>query len=268
MIRLIYKQIKGTSIMYKRFLAVLAVPVFFMMVNPAQAVFIGAGNGNLYQLDVTTNTSTLLGNSGSAMFDIALDPITDVLYGVSGGGTLVSIDKTNASSTAIGGTGSFINGLTFDSSGILYGSGGSGLYTIDLVNGAASFVGSTGFTSSGDLAFDTNGNLFMSATGGTGGDRLISVNSASGTGSLIGDIGFSGVYGLNFAGATLNGFTSSGLSLVIDTLTGVGTQIAVNSINTFGADGVGGVSVPEPATLLIMATGLAGIGFAGRKKRS
>ncbi len=71
----------------QRSLLVLVFCAFLGMANPAHAVFIGDGSGNLFNLNVATNTSTLIGNSGiGAMFDIALDPTTNILYGVTGGG--------------------------------------------------------------------------------------------------------------------------------------------------------------------------------------
>ncbi len=235
-------------------------PLFFsallMIANPAHAVLIGAGNGDLYDLDVTTNASTLLGNSGSTMYDIALDPTSSVLYGVAGGISLVSIDKTNGATSSIGALGAFINGLTFDSAGTLYGTGGTGLYTIDLVSGSATLIGNTGFTSAGDIAFDSSGNLFLSANGTGGGDQLVSLNTTTGAGSLIGNIGVSSVFGLNFSGSTLYGFTESGQTYNIDTMTGVGTFVANNTITAYGADGVGGVAVPAPSPIALMGLGI------------
>jgi len=232
----------------------------------AQAVFIGDVSGNLYDLDTTTNTSILIGNSGmGAMYDIALDPISNLLYGVTGSGTLESINQTTGAATSIGSTGAFINGLTFSSTGTLYGSGGTGLYTINLGSGSASSVGSTGYSSSGDLAFDNLGNLFMSATGGSG-DLLVSLNTATGSGTLIGDIGVNNVYGLNFSGSTLYGFTAGGTTLDIDMVTGAGTELASNGIAAYGADGVGGVAdLTEPTTLALLGMGVAGL--ASRRKK-
>ena len=245
-----------------RTLSTLLFITLLMTLNPARAVFIGDGSGNLWSLDVSTNISTNLGNSGVGTFvDIAQDPTSGNLYGITGG-SLFSINSANGAGTLIGLTGAGANGLTFDSAGTLYASGSS-LYTINLGTGAGTVIGGIGFSSSGDIAFDSSGNLYMSATGG---DRLVSLNTTTGAGTLIGNIGFGGVYGLNYTNSTLYGFTSGGTTIGINTTTGLGTFLANNGINTFGADGAGGVTVPEPSIIALFGLGLLGLGFARREK--
>jgi len=256
--------------MNKRSLSFLVFLAATALANPVHALYIGDGSGNLWNLDTDTNTSTKVGNSAmGAMYDIALDPISGNLYGVTKlGKQLALIDQTTGAATKVGGwTGAFINGLTFNSAGTLYGTGNNWLYTIDLVTGAATAVGATGFNSSGDIAFDFSGNLFLSATGGSGGDRLVSLDTTTGVGTQIGSIGYYGVYGLSFSDSTLLGFTSNGRTLTIDTSTGLGTQVTTNGIAAYGADGVGGVAqVPEPSVLALLGVGLVSVGF-GRKRR-
>jgi hypothetical protein len=252
--------------MYKKIFIPLLFSALLTAFAPVHAVFIGDDYGNLFDVDVSTNASTLLGNSGvGAMYDIALDPTSGILYGVSGSGFLYSIDQANGAVSNVGWTGAFINGLTFSDSGTLFGSGANGLFTLDLGTGNASLVGLTGFNSSGDLAFDTSGNLYMSASG-SGDDSLVSLDTTTGAGSLIGSIGYDDVYGLNYSDSILYGFTEYGQTLSIDTVTGSGTLIATNHISAFGADGAGGVaSVPEPSTMVLLGVGLVGLGFSRRK---
>jgi hypothetical protein len=237
---------------------------FTAFANPAHAVFIGDDLADLYVLDIGTNTATFIGNMGLPMLDIAQDPTTGALYGAGDDDSLYSINPNTAASTYIGDIGLFVNGLTFDAAGTLYGSGFTNLFTIDTGTGMATSVGDTGFTSSGDLAFDADGTLFMSALGGTS-DQLVSLDLTDGMGTSIGDIGFEGVLGLNFEEGTLYGFTDFAETITIDTTTGAGTL--VEDFNGIFAYGAGGVQVPEPATLGVLGVGLLGLGFATYRRR-
>lgn len=251
----------------KKNLALTIIFGLFSFANSAHAVLIGDNAGNLIDLDVTTNTSTLIGNGGVVMFDIAMDPLSGNLYGVSGSGYLYNINYTNGAVTAIGYTGG-VNGLTFNNSGTLFGTGGSRLYTINTTTGSSSLVGNTGYSSSGDIAFDNSGTLFMSATG-SGGDLLVTLDPNTGAGTLLGNTGYAGVYGLNYSNSTLYGFTLGGATLALDRLTGAGTFISFNGIHTNGADGVGGVTttgVPESSSVILMLLGLAGLTLTRRKQ--
>jgi hypothetical protein len=259
--------------MIKNGLRFLFLAAFAAFANPAHAVFIGDDMARLYNLDVGTNMATLIGTMDLVMFDIAQDPTTGALYGVDAVSKLYSINPITAASTVIGDIGAFVNGLTFDAAGTLYGSGGTKLRTIDKGDGTGSLLGDTGFNSSGDLAFDADGTLFMSATGGNDGDQLVSLDlTNSGTGTLIGEIiddisgdGYYGVLGLNFVLGTLYGFTDFAETITINTGTGKASFVADNNIVAYGADGV--AVVPIPAALPLMATALAGLGIFGWRNR-
>ncbi|BBM67408.1 hypothetical protein VA249_40540 [Vibrio alfacsensis] len=230
----------------------------------ANATFIGDSSGGLWDYDAGTNSSTFIGDSGT-MFDIALDPISSALYGVSGNGNLYEINQTDASTTLVGDTNSFINGLTFGSDGTLYGSGGGNLFSINTSNAATSVIGSGSYSSSGDIAFDDMGNLFLSSTTGPN-NSLWLIDEMTGSGTEIGDIGFDNVYGLNYTDGTLYGFTLGAETIAIDTSTGEGSLLFQNQIRAYGADGAGGVDIPEPSSLVLLGLGVLGLG-AWRRKR-
>lgn len=224
---------------------------------PAHAVLIGAGSGDLYDLDVDTNNATLIGNSGT-MSDIALDPITDILYGIGAGGALVTIDQNDASVAVIGGSVPG-NGLTFGSDGTLYASG-LGLYTVDVVTGISSLLISSTFGSAGDIAFDDQGDIYMSASKDAVTNQLVKFDLDTMTSTAIGDIGFMNVFGLNYDDGTMYGFTAAGETISIDLGTGAGTLLANNGIQAFGADGVGAVqNVPGPLALVLVLIGTAAV---------
>jgi hypothetical protein len=99
------------------------------------------GGGRLYRIDVTTQSVVLIGNTGfDRLGGIAFNN-NGILYGVSGGssgqGTLLTIDATNGTATVIGlisDPNLGVDGLRFNSQGILYGS------AYDTINGVGVLV--------------------------------------------------------------------------------------------------------------------------------
>lgn len=226
--------------------------------------------GRLETIDVVTGATTLVGNMGTVMFDIAFSP-SGQLYGVDGT-ALYTINSTTGATTLIGGSGGGnINALVFGSDGTLYGAS-NGLYKFNVATGSRTEIGanfSNGATSSGDLAF-IGGNLYLSTVSTT--DHLQRISTSTGANTDIGSIGFSGVFGL----ATPNGTDLYGFSgtqvLSINVATGAGSAISTANGASLGAvygsafrsEAV--AAVPEPETYALMLAGLGVLGFVARRR--
>lgn len=248
-----------------KFVNVLAAGLF-SLVTSANATLIGTSSGELWDHDVSSNTPNFIGFTG-VMFDIALDPVTNFLYGIKGNGYLYLIDQTNGNTTQIGDTDKFINGLTFDQNGVLFASGDNNLYTINVSSAVATLMGSDGYQSSGDIAFDDSGSLYLSSMG-TSSDSLWLLDPNTGLGTLLGSTGYNNVYGLNYANNILYGFTESGYTISLSTVDGSGTFLNNNDLFTYGADGVGGViNVNEPTGIILLAILILSLGCFIRLKQ-
>jgi plastocyanin len=105
------------------------------VISPSDTLLYGStggdnanGGGRLWLIDVTTQTPSLIGDTGfDRLAGIAFDS-NGTLYGVSGGAvnpcTLLTIDPTNGNATVIGPISDptlGVDGLRFNSQGVLYG---------------------------------------------------------------------------------------------------------------------------------------------------
>jgi hypothetical protein len=154
-------------------------------------LFASDSRGRLFTVDVPTGAIDVRGTMARTMLDIAFDP-NGSLYGVDARSTLFKIDPNTAATTRIGRVGAFVNALVFAPDGTLYGAGLQ-LFQIDPATGARTQIGSfQGLRSSGDLAFDGAGTLYMS----TSTNRLARVDRSTGAVDVIGRIGARDVFGL------------------------------------------------------------------------
>jgi hypothetical protein len=233
----------------------------------------GTTDEELYEINpAPTGTETLL--SATALpadtvdlaFSSTLGGADGTLYALAGG-DLYTVNLATFTHTlvgALGVAGANLNSLTFaNNQTTLYTSGSGGLYTVNTTTGKATKVTTTGValgTSSGDLAFDSAGNDYMTATGGTGGnDQLYEISPTNVVTKVTASLGFANVYGLAYVGGTMYGYTDPG--------TGGGTIISINlstgattTVGTYANAFTGAAEAPtpspEPSTL-----GLLGAGF-------
>ncbi len=240
----------------------------------AATVYVGDHLAGIYSVETDTGVATLVGNSGSAMTDIAFD-LNGNLWGVTFD-SLYRIDKNTAASTLVGSLGSInsANALIFAPDGSLFTAGWNSplLYAVNTTTGAATAVGNMGRNSSGDLEFDGNGTMFMASRGAT--DSIVQVNPNTGAGTLIGNTSFGQLYGLTYVDDTMFGFTRKNI-ISINLLNGSSSifrPITGMAGNAWGASLLPvevppSSPVPEPTTLILLNSGLLGLAYFRRKNK-
>jgi hypothetical protein len=96
------------------------------------------------------------------------------------------------------GTGVGKAAIIYASSGNLNVNGGGRIYTIDTLTQTVTLIGDTGLNRTSGLAFDNNGNLYLTDRGSAGPSRFYSVNPNTAAVTLIGSPGIQGIGGIAF----------------------------------------------------------------------
>ena len=237
-----------------------------------------SGGGRLYQIDVTTQMVTLVGDTGfDRLGGIAFDS-SGVLYGVSGGSgaqsTLLTIDPTTGAANVIGQVSDpniNIDGLRFDAQDVLYGSayqsalGVGVLVTVDPSN--ANILSSLTLMGSGNsfcagIAFDSNGALYASRGNASGrNEDLDLVNQTTGSLTPVGGLD-TVLSDIVFDTGTLYGSSPNGDLFSIDSSTGAKTFLFNTGIPQFAGLAA---PVPEPSIFVLLVLAVFGLFMVVRR---
>lgn len=193
-----------------------------------------SGLYSLYNIDQITNTSTLIGNTGTTLNALGFDN-TNQLY-ASGENQLSTINTTTGNATVV-------NNLS-------------------------------DYSSAGDIVFDPVNNRFLGTSSTPVNSTLFSINPINGVATQIGSIGFGDVVGLFFENGPLFGYTYARQQIIINPTTGAGTfdkLVTGGSGNIFGAASLPSTGpdpqpTPEPSTMLGLLA-MSGIELSQLKRR-
>jgi len=172
--------------------------------HPITGIFYGATAGQsptnpsyLVIVDPATALVTPIGPFGAVLTDIAIDPTTGIMYGVSGfNQKFYTINTSTGLAVQTGSTGlGFQNGggLAADRTGTLFGIDNFSFYSYDKTNGSATLIGLTGLPDLVRAADFNPSNVLYGLEGGGGIDNLhlrflVTVNLTTGLGTLVGVI--------------------------------------------------------------------------------
>ena len=253
----------------------------------AQTMWITGGHVGQHTGIIGTMTSsgvfTEVGVTDTQLSGIAFSP-AGILYGISTDATtLFTVNANTGALTTVGATGLRVgqsDGLAFRADGTLFlADQVSNLYTVNPGTGAASLVGAIGNASVGTIAFDDSGNLFQTnddpSNGASDLDVLDVLDQTTGVGTPVGGPGantaFTGIFGLAFSNSGLFGFDDSNHVILLDTVTGYGTQVGAYELpdSQIVLSATSASTVPEPSAVVFLSGFVAsGAAFLWRRRQS
>lgn len=166
--------------------------------DPATGTMYSRSFDNLYTVDLTNGTTTLIGASAGFLTGLTFDSAFSTLYSVGQGtGDFAMVDPSTGAPTIIGNMGAATPlGLSTRSDGTVFMSTIDGhIYTIDESNGAATLVASGVGGGLTEIAFDGDDVLYGVTLSG---DFLGTIDLDTGAFNTIGNVGFIDIRGLTF----------------------------------------------------------------------
>lgn len=228
----------------------------------------------LFSVDLTTHTATLLGSTQTSPSNyVDIDSLAlssnGTLYAADGSGILYTLDKTNGAATEVGNTGlGAVRGMHF-LGGTLLGMNTNNPTTIYSLD--TSTANPTAFISFAQgparaLTF-SDGNTALVPSDTPTAPSLVAVNLTTGGTTVLGTINTlsNSLAAMDFDGSltTLYGLDNLGNEYTINPLNGNATLLGNTGGSYFYTDlaiAPFQQSTPEPATLALLASGLAAVG--------
>jgi hypothetical protein len=209
--------------------------------------------GTLFKIDPDDLQVTMIGpfvwpSGGDQMTDIAIDK-DGLMIGISYD-TVYRVDKETAICTFLASlqAGRMFNGLSFvpgvgpdpNAPERLVGANTAGeVYEIDPMTGMSTQVGAYGggYASSGDIVSVRGFGTVATVTTGLGPDLLARLDPATFAATPIGggNTGFDDIWGVGFWENKIFGFTDTQRFVLIDAVTGLGTEVEAGSVKWWGA---------------------------------
>lgn len=217
-----------------------------MKYDPVNGIFYGATSGksptapsSLVIIDPRTALVTPIGPFTWVLTDVAVDPTTGIMYGVSGfNQKFYTINLQTGLATQSGSTGlGFQNGggLAADSTGAVFGVDNLLSYAYDKTNGFPTLLGPTLLGNLVRAADFDSSDTFYGQEGGGGIDPehlrwLVTINRSSGLGTRVGPILIDDLDGLAFVPASLQ-------------LSSMVSELSHGTVGTFDIDLTSGTAV-------------------------